>query len=784
MAGFGARKFAEQQRLIHEYEMRKQREAEEAEHERQRRIWEEQERERLWHLQQQQEEEQRQAQIRWHEEQQRRREFEYQDRMRQQEQLAFMQQQETQQHHAQQQAQQRALQQAQDQAQRQAPQRDPWSRYAQDSQQQVPSSSKPRASEYNQLVEETYQHGAQGTFETNTARNTQYTQYTITEHQQQRDTYKANAQARDPVGNVSSARKSVARATMYEELPKAKCADCGLQISFEQLATHQCTAAMLRSNSAATSNSSKNSSPLSLIIPLHDTSASSSTNDRSRTPDSARSETRSPFLQRYDSVFNRSPHPDSPAFAPGSLESDPYKRMPASASPTIGSFADAEAASQREDTKRQIAAQREAKKRGGAAAAADVVIAAMRLKEGAARKASPLSSQKNAMAASISAPQLNRQESGGSSASSAKSSLLEPNYHRPRASSSASRTIGSSSSGVTPSTSYDRFSESRETSDSGHRKKSSEEQRRPSLGSRTPSTEKDRPATSAQPKKTRKKSDVDISSIEALMSDLQPPSSRAPVRRGTDSDLAATAASLKAPSAPLRASTSDGFAASKKKSSRTGAKANRRCCICDCSLSSSRTPFVERDEKFFCARDYAKRYLPKCRKCDEPVESNAVKSSDGALRGIFHRQCFTCFHCDAGFDDGTFYVFENNPYCAAHYHLRNGTLCEGCGQGIEGLCKQTEGGERYHPHCLRCEFEGLSAADKGEFCQEVSTQKALGTLVQSTDTLCSFQPLDDFYVINGKRLCDWHAQRTQTFMKKAGRTVNAHKRRTMLRDLK
>lgn len=28
--------------------------------------------------------------------------------------------------------------------------------------------------------------------------------------------------------------------------------------------------------------------------------------------------------------------------------------------------------------------------------------------------------------------------------------------------------------------------------------------------------------------------------------------------------------------------------------------------------------------------------VPKCRKCKMPVERNAVKSSDGALKGIFH----------------------------------------------------------------------------------------------------------------------------------------------------
>ncbi len=190
-------------------------------------------------------------------------------------------------------------------------------------------------------------------------------------------------------------------------------------------------------------------------------------------------------------------------------------------------------------------------------------------------------------------------------------------------------------------------------------------------------------------------------------------------------------------------------------------RAAKRCCVCDCSLTSSRTPFVERDGKFLCARDWKELYLPKCRKCNLAVEKSAVKSSDGALRGVFHRSCFSCAACEAPFKDGSFYVFNNQPYCSRHYHRLNGSLCRECEGGIEGDCRQTDTGDRFHPRCFNCQY-----SSKNGPCNE---------------------PLADYYVVGGQRLCERHAEKVGRRLAKAGQKqldLRAQKRMTMLHSLR
>ncbi|KAF8621507.1 hypothetical protein AX15_007739 [Amanita polypyramis BW_CC] len=101
-------------------------------------------------------------------------------------------------------------------------------------------------------------------------------------------------------------------------------------------------------------------------------------------------------------------------------------------------------------------------------------------------------------------------------------------------------------------------------------------------------------------------------------------------------------------------------------------------------------------------------YLPKCRRCDLPIEKQAVSSSDGQLKGKYHRECFNCHVCHEPFPDRTFYVFDGKPLCAYHYHEANKSLCSAahCGQPIEGPCALSHTGDRYHPEHLTCEYPG------------------------------------------------------------------------------
>lgn len=107
----------------------------------------------------------------------------------------------------------------------------------------------------------------------------------------------------------------------------------------------------------------------------------------------------------------------------------------------------------------------------------------------------------------------------------------------------------------------------------------------------------------------------------------------------------------------------------------------------------------------FCRPCYADLYLPKCRRCEQPIEKGAVTDRVGKVLGKYHPKCFTCVECSERFETGEFYVWERNPVvgltfvdvgpgsltgmqCYRHYHQLAGTTCcnETCGQGIEGPC--------------------------------------------------------------------------------------------------
>jgi len=49
-----------------------------------------------------------------------------------------------------------------------------------------------------------------------------------------------------------------------------------------------------------------------------------------------------------------------------------------------------------------------------------------------------------------------------------------------------------------------------------------------------------------------------------------------------------------------------------------------------------------------CEEDWKAMYLPKCRRCGSTIESQAVSSADGQLKGKYHRECFDCSICHVG----------------------------------------------------------------------------------------------------------------------------------------
>ncbi|KAL9103032.1 MAG: hypothetical protein Q9163_001891 [Psora crenata] len=117
-----------------------------------------------------------------------------------------------------------------------------------------------------------------------------------------------------------------------------------------------------------------------------------------------------------------------------------------------------------------------------------------------------------------------------------------------------------------------------------------------------------------------------------------------------------------------------------------------------------------------------------CRGCGESIKGKSVSSADGRLTGRYHKSCFVCKTCNSLFPTADFYVLNNHPYCARHYHELNGSLCRGCDRGIEGQYLETQSSHKFHSYCFTC--------------QE-----------------CHRLLRDDYYEWNGRRLCEQHAFR-------------------------
>ncbi|TKY86816.1 hypothetical protein EX895_004457 [Sporisorium graminicola] len=603
------------------------------------------------------------------------------------------------------------------------------------------------------------------------------------------------------MGDVSSdVSFTIVRATVLEpDLPKAKCADCGVKLDFEELANHSCQPLSA-------------SRPPLLTIQVPSSSSSSTLSSSATSP--ALTTPRSPFFDRYDTLISDS-GPLSPAVlgtvtrvdkgrvddgedetpkahavrivgtqaaikvshvkasnpttaTAYSIETLSGSSPPPQPGPMLRSVSDtqADAAARRKMIEEQRAAK---KKKDMMASPMPRAATTTSLSKHSVPKDDLARSASARAAADVPATMprvhalaaLESQHAKTGSSSSVSSSSTDASERTGLSGQHPVSRAGLSTS-ITPSSSYERIEDGVDKSPAKT------------------------VAGSVSPKQARDRGKVDLSSIEEMMKGLT--SSPEPMQQTlTDASRELGQEREAVPGAPQRSKSATNatktdreralelelerlrdkertrqLQAMRLRERKKKERAAKRCCICDCSLSSSRTPFVERDGKLLCARDWKELYLPKCRKCNLIVEKGAVKSSDGALRGVFHRSCFSCAACEAPFTDGSFYVFNNQPYCSRHYHRLNGSLCRECECGIEGDCRQTDTGDRFHPHCFSCQY----SSKNGSKCAE---------------------ELADYYVVGGQRLCERHAEKMARRLAKAGQKqldLRSQKRMTMLRSLR
>ena len=218
----------------------------------------------------------------------------------------------------------------------------------------------------------------------------------------------------------------------------------------------------------------------------------------------------------------------------------------------------------------------------------------------------------------------------------------------------------------------------------------------------------------------------------------------------------------KAVKLPARSKTS-ASAEDREKVSADGPRVKKRkertCVKCHKKVDDGRWIKVDTGS-VLCEKCWKNMYLPKCRRCNKPIEKQAVSSSDGQLKGKYHKECFNCHTCHKPFPDKTFYVYDGKPYCGYHYHEANDSLCAAakCGQPIEGPCAVSHAGDRYHPECMTCEHPGYPA------CRE---------------------RLEEYWEVDGRMLCEHHATVTTAddYGSQWAGSAKAMKRVTMFIDL-
>jgi hypothetical protein len=102
---------------------------------------------------------------------------------------------------------------------------------------------------------------------------------------------------------------------------------------------------------------------------------------------------------------------------------------------------------------------------------------------------------------------------------------------------------------------------------------------------------------------------------------------------------------------PTRSNTSPSLGSDRSSQDRptTRRRSEKKCVKCGKGITDGKWILVDQEAgdggKVLCEYDWKMLYLPKCRRCDCPIEGQAIGSSDGQIKGKYHRDCFNCTTC-------------------------------------------------------------------------------------------------------------------------------------------
>lgn len=117
-----------------------------------------------------------------------------------------------------------------------------------------------------------------------------------------------------------------------------------------------------------------------------------------------------------------------------------------------------------------------------------------------------------------------------------------------------------------------------------------------------------------------------------------------------------------------------------------------------CNQELGTRNFYERDNLPYCEKDYQALFSPKCSACGEPILDKVTI----ALDQTFHPEHFVCAHCGCQFDaDDGFHEKDGKPYCKNDFFDLFANKCAGCALPITANYI-TALGVQWHPDCFVC----------------------------------------------------------------------------------
>ena len=152
-----------------------------------------------------------------------------------------------------------------------------------------------------------------------------------------------------------------------------------------------------------------------------------------------------------------------------------------------------------------------------------------------------------------------------------------------------------------------------------------------------------------------------------------------------------------------------------------------RCFDCKSLLptDSIYSGFVEGEgRRLFCLEDYRQRFLPHCEKCDDPLDEGVYVCGKP-----YHDDCVSCRTCGIPFENGAYFQHRSYPYCNDCYIDQFIPKCQKCNLPLDDNYVETDDGDMsFHPECFCCEtcnvpFKDLdmqyfvSETDKKVYCE-------------------------------------------------------------------